>query len=104
MAGKIPHALIQAGDKQGRSPHPSVGTICVGTVLRPHKTIPSPHLQYCNEAPAMPLTQVIAFSWVTGTLSPLEIFCSTQRLISAKHLQGEAPWRQLQPELSTVVS
>lgn len=25
------------GDEQGSSPHPSVGTTCVGTVLRPHK-------------------------------------------------------------------
>lgn len=88
----------------GSSPHPSVGKTCVGTILRPHITIPSPHLQYCSGAPAMPLTPVTAFSWVRGTLRPLEMFCSTQRLMSAKHLQGEAPWRPLQPEPSTVVS
>lgn len=88
----------------GSSPHPSMGTTCVGTVLRPHKTIPSPHLQYCSGAPAMHLTLVTAFSCVTETLRPLEIFCSTQRLMSAKHLQGEVPWRSLQPEPSTVVS
>lgn len=88
------------GDEQGSSPHPSVGT-CVGTVLRPHKTIPSLHLQCCSRALAMPFTQVTAFFWVTGTLRPLEIFCSTQRLSSAKDLQGEAPWRQLQPEPAT---
>lgn len=60
-----------------------------------------PHLQCRSGALAMPFTQVTAFFWVTGTLRPLEIFCCTQRLSSAKHLQGEAPWRQLQPEPAT---
>lgn len=104
MAGEKLCALIEDADKQGSSPHPSVGTTCVGTVLKPHKTIPSPHLQYCSGAPSMPFTHVMPFCWVTRTRRPLEIFCSTQRLSSAKHPQSKAPRRWLQPEPSTVVS
>lgn len=102
MAGEKPHALNHYSNKHREALilHCSQLVLHCPQSSQNHSLCPT---EYCSRAPAMPPTRSSALPWEMGTLRPLEVFDSTQRLSSAEHSQSEAPRRWLNPAPSNVV-